>query len=398
MRLVYLALAFEEEDMIVAEQMRGYTQSSSWIRKMFEEGARLMAMHGAENVYDFSLGNPDIAPPKEAIESIRRLAGEMSHGYMPNAGYPEVRQTVAAFAAREYEVSLAPEHIIMTCGAGGGLNVVLRSILNPGDEVIALAPYFVEYGFYVENYGGKLVVARCNEQFFPAFERIEAAITPRTKAIIINTPNNPTGRVYPEAVLAGLRTLLAGHPNILLISDEPYRRIVYDDRIVPSVLKIVPRSVVVTSASKDLSLAGERIGYIAIGPGVEDKEELANALILANRILGFVNAPALMQRVLAECIHLSVDVGIYQRRRDLFRTILDDTGLSYAPPEGTFYLFVKAPIADDIAFSNALVQERILSVPGAGFGYPGYVRFAYCTKESVIEAAAPGLKKVVKAY
>ena len=380
---------------MVARQMQRYGQSSSWIRKMFEEGARLKAVHGADNVYDFSLGNPDLPPPQKAIMAMARLASEMSHGYMPNAGYPDVRQTVAAFATKEYGVRLTPEDIIMTCGAGGAINVVLRSILDPGDEVIALAPYFVEYGFYVENFGGTLSVARCDEQFFPDLQNIEAAITPKTKAIIINSPNNPTGRVYPEHILVGIRDLLVHHPDILLISDEPYRRLVYDNIPVPSVLKIVPNSVVVTSASKSLSLAGERIGYIAVGPGLKERQELLNAMTMANRILGFVNAPAMMQRILAECLTYGVDMDIYRKRRDLFRDILDDSGLPYAPPEGTFYLFVKAPIADDIAFCGTLVKERILAVPGTGFGWPGYVRFAYCTSEDIIAAAAPGIKRAV---
>lgn len=381
--------------MIVARQMVEYGQGSSWIRKMFEEGARLKAEYGAENVYDFSLGNPDIAPPQEALTAIGRWAGEMSHGYMPNAGFPDVRERVAAFAARTYEVPLEAQDIILTCGAGGGLNVVLRSILNPGDEVIALAPYFVEYGFYVENYGGRLVVARCGNDFLPSLENIRAAITPRTKAIIINSPNNPSGRVYPASVLEGIAVILKDYPDILLISDEPYRRLVYDGIPVPSVLKIVPHAVVVTSASKDLSLAGERIGYIAVGPGLPERRDLSNAMIMANRILGFVNAPAIMQRVLAECIQVSVDVTIYQRRRDLLRAILDDAGLSYASPEGTFYLFVKSPIADDVAFCQDLVKERVLAVPGTGFGWPGYVRFAYCTAEATITASAAGIRRAV---
>lgn len=382
--------------MLVAQQMAGYAQSSSWIRKMFEEGARLKAEHGAEKVYDFSLGNPDIAPPQEALTAITRWAWEMPHGYMPNAGFPDVRQRVAEFAARQYEVRLDAQDVILTCGAGGAINVVLRSILNPGDEVIALAPYFVEYGFYAENFGGRLVVARCGEDFLPSLENIRAALTPRTKAIIINTPNNPSARVYPAAVLTGLAELLRDYPEILIIADEPYRRLVYDDIPVPSILKLVPNSLVVTSASKDLSLAGERIGYILLGPGIAERDDLRNALIMANRILGFVNAPAIMQRVLAECIHCSVDMKIYRKRRDLLRGILDEAGLTYAPPEGTFYLFVKTPIADDIAFCNALVQERILTVPGTGFGWPGYVRFAYCTPEATIVAAAPGIRRAVE--
>ncbi|MEA3222573.1 MAG: pyridoxal phosphate-dependent aminotransferase [Thermodesulfobacteriota bacterium] len=383
--------------MIVSRQMMDYSKASSWIRKMFEEGARLKAEYGMENVFDFSLGNPDVPPPKKVIDVMGDLASDINtgHGYMPNAGYPQVRKAVAGYASNLYRVELSPDDIVMSCGAGGGINVILKSIIAPGDEVMVISPYFVEYGFYVENHGGVLVAVECDADFLPDLEKIKKAITERTKAIIINSPNNPTGRVYPEKILTGLQDVLAGHPDILVISDEPYRRLVYDNLHVPSILKILPKSVVVTSFSKELSLAGERIGYIAAGAGIAEKDRFIDALILATRILGFVNAPALMQRVLGQCIHLSVDIDIYKRRRDLLRSILDDMDLSYAPPEGAFYLFVKSPIADDLAFSNALLKEKILVVPGRGFGYKGYVRFAYCVDEATIEGAAPGLKRAV---
>jgi aspartate aminotransferase len=284
----------------------------------------------------------------------------------------------------------------MSCGAGGGLNVALKAILDPGDEVLALAPYFVEYGFYVDNHGGRLVVAECDEQFLPDVEKIAEKITERTKAIIINTPNNPTGRVYPEATLAALGNLLKKHPQVVVISDEPYRAIVYDNREVPSVLKHIPNSVVVTSASKELSLAGERIGYIAVSPGLYQKKEIIGAMIMATRILGFVNAPALMQKVLAGCLNERVDVEIYRKRRDVMKAIFDDAGLTYSPPEGAFYLFVKSPIEDELAFCNCLVNECVLAVPGRGFGRSGYVRFTYCVDEAIIKAAAPGIKKAVR--
>lgn len=379
--------------MFVAQKMLAYSERSSWIRKMFEEGARLRAIHGADKVYDFSLGNPDVPPPARVVEVMQELAGTMNHGYMPNAGYPEVRETIAARASKTYEVPLQADDIIMTCGAGGGLNVVLKAILNPGDEVLAIAPYFVEYGFYAENHGGSLVVAHCDEDFLPDLQSVKEALSERTKAIIINSPNNPTGRVYPASLLEGLRDLLEDRPDILVIADEPYRRLVYDDIDVPSVLNIIPRSLVVTSASKELSLAGQRIGYIALGPGIEDKQSLMSALILATRILGFVNAPALQQQVLASCLDCCVDMDIYARRRDLLTSACDQAGLSYVPPEGTFYLFVRSPIPDDVAFCRALQEERILAVPGQGFGQEGYVRFAYCVDERTITAAGPGLKR-----
>lgn len=382
--------------MPVAAKMLEFMEKSSWIRKMFEEGARLKAIHGAEKVFDFSLGNPDVPPPARVIERMTALAGPMFHGYMPNAGYPDVRSAIAANLAPVYGVPLTGDDIIMSCGAGGAMNVVLKALLDPGDEVMALAPYFVEYGFYADNHGGSLVVADCSGEFLPAMKNIKEKISPRTKAIIVNSPNNPTGRVYPETVLADLAGLLVDYPEVVVISDEPYRAIVYDGRSVPSVLRHIPNSVVVTSASKELSLAGERIGYIVVNPSISRKNELVGAMILATRILGFVNAPALMQKVIAECLNDRVDVEIYRTRRDVMCAIFDEAGLTYAPPEGAFYLFVKSPLEDEVDFCNALLEERVLAVPGRGFGWPGWVRFTYCVDESIIRAAGPGIKKAVR--
>jgi aspartate aminotransferase len=376
--------------------MLDFMEKSSWIRKMFEEGARLKAIHGSDRVYDFSLGNPDVPPPERVLTRMAALAGSMFHGYMANAGYSDVRSAVAAHLSPVYGVPLTADEIVMSCGAGGAMNVVLKALLNPGDEVIALAPYFVEYGFYADNHGGKLVAADCGADFLPDMQAIAGRITPRTKAIIINSPNNPTGRVYPEEVLQALGNLLKNHPEVTVISDEPYRAIVYDNRTVPSVLRHIPNSVVVTSASKELSLAGERIGYIAVNPGIDQKNELTNAMILATRILGFVNAPALMQKVLAECLDDRVDVRIYRARRDVMCAVFDRAGLTYAPPEGAFYLFVKSPLQDEVAFCNLLLEERVLAVPGRGFGWPGWVRFTYCVDESIIAAAGPGIVRAVE--
>jgi len=380
--------------MIVAEKMVRYLESSSWIRRMFEEGTRLKAIHGAKNVFDFSLGNPDVPPPESVLRKMSELSLSMNHGYMANSGYADVRGAVASYASGLYEVPLGAGDIVMSCGAGGGLNVVLKAVTNPGDEIMAISPYFVEYGFYVENHGGTLVAAPSGPGFLPSLENISRALTGRTRAIIVNSPNNPTGRVYPRETLAGLAGLLKDRPDVLVISDEPYRRLVYGGRPVPSVLREIPNSVVVTSASKELSLAGERIGYIAVGPGVEDRERLVGALVLATRILGFVNAPALMQQVYASCLGESVDVSLYEERRNLFTGILDSAGLEYAPPEGAFYLFVKSPVEDDVAFCSALLEENILAVPGRGFGWPGYVRFAYCVSVESIRGCGPGLQRV----
>jgi aspartate aminotransferase len=381
--------------MPASAKMIAFMEKASWIRKMFEEGSRLKSIHGPDNVFDFSLGNPDVPPPAKALELMAALTGTMFHGYMANAGYEDVRSRMAAHLCRVYDVPLTADDIIMSCGAGGGLNVVLKAILDPGDEVIALAPYFVEYGFYADNHGGKLVVVQCDEQFLPVVERIAEKITGRTKAIIINTPNNPTGRVYPEHILKDIGELLKKHPGVVVISDEPYRAIVYDNREVPSVLRNIHNSVVVNSASKELSLAGERIGYIAVSPDLDRKKETIGAMILATRILGFVNAPALMQKVMAGCLDERVDVEIYRKRRDVMKAIFDDAGLSYAAPEGAFYLFVKSPIEDELAFCNFLVNECVLAVPGRGFGCPGYVRFTYCVDEAIIKAAESGIKKAV---
>jgi aspartate aminotransferase len=365
---------------------------------MFEEGTRLKSLHGAENVFDFSLGNPDVPPPENVLAMMSELSKSMNHGYMPNAGFPDARAEIAGYASRLYEVPLSADDIIMSCGAGGGINVVLKAITNPSDEIIAISPYFVEYGFYVENHGGVLVKAPCGPDFLPSIENIQKAITRRTKAIIVNSPNNPSGRVYPEEVFTDLSRLLKNRPRIVVISDEPYRKLVYDGRQVPSVLKLVPNSVVVTSASKELSLAGQRIGYIAVGGGIKDKPNFIGALVLATRILGFVNAPAVMQKVYAAGLKSgeSVDVSLYKRRRDLFTEILDSAGLTYVPPEGAFYLFVKSPLEDDVAFCTELLKENILAVPGKGFGYPGYVRFTYCVGEASIRGCAPGLKRVME--
>jgi aspartate aminotransferase len=381
--------------MIVAEKMVRYMENSSWIRKMFEEGSRLKAIHGAANVFDFSLGNPDVPPPGVVLDKMSRLSMTMNHGYMANAGYADVRAAIAKYASGLYEVDLSADDIVMSCGAGGGLNAVLKAVTNPGDEVVAISPYFVEYGFYVENHGGSLVVAESGPDFLPSLENIAGAFSPRTRAIIINSPNNPTGRVYPREVLTGLAGLLKDRPDVLVISDEPYRRLVYGNRPVPSVLKEIPNSVVVTSASKELSLAGERIGYIAAGPRLADKARFLGALVLATRILGFVNAPALMQQVYASCLGESVDITLYEKRRDAFMEILDSAGLTYVPPEGAFYLFVKSPLEDDVAFCSALLEENILAVPGRGFGWPGYVRFTYCVSMESIMGCAPGLKRVM---
>lgn len=386
--------------MVISKKMLDFEKSSSWIRKMFEEGARLKAQHGTDNVCDFSLGNPDLPPPPEFHETITKMVDEESqgiHGYMPNSGYPKVRDAVAKQISKEQDIALSHEELVMTCGAAGGLNVIMKALLDPGDEVIILAPFFVEYNFYVDNHNGVPKVVNTSGDFSLDLNAIEQALSEKTKAIIINSPNNPTGQIYSSEELKKLGQILGNAPNtVYLISDEPYRKIVYDKYQVPSVFNAYTNSIVVSSYSKDLSLAGERIGYIAVNPDIADKDSLLCAMTLANRILGFVNAPGLMQRVVGQLQGVVVDCDIYAKRRDLFCEILTDAGYEFLPPKGAFYLFPKSPISDDTEFVRYLLEQKILAVPGRGFGMPGYFRLAFCVEDSVIERSATGFKKAME--
>jgi len=389
--------------MAISKKMNEFARSASWIRKMFEEGARLKNEFGADNVFDFSLGNPDLPPPKEFQKTLMQLAADDmpgSHAYMPNNGYPFVREAVAASISREQGVDLTANEMLMTCGAAGGLNVTLKALLDPGDEVIILAPFFVEYKFYVDNHGGVSKVVATDRNFDLDREAIAEAVNERTKAIIINSPNNPTGQIYSENSLAELGRVLKSAAEkyastIFLLADEPYRKIVFDNNAVPSIMQAYQNSIVVSSYSKDLSLPGERIGFIAVHPEIEDKLPLLEALTLANRILGFVNAPALMQRVVAELQGASVDNSIYTRRREKFCRILADAGYEFMPPKGAFYIFPKSPLADDTEFVSLLQNQKILAVPGKGFGTPGYFRLAFCVDDGVIERSAAAFKKAI---
>ncbi len=392
--------------MTIAKKIEGFIEQSSWIRKMFEEGTRLKKKHGAENVFDFSLGNPNLPPPARFDDILKETIATLEasgHGYMPNTGYPGVRNAIAEFVSREQNTSLSGDEITMTCGAAGALNIVFKAILDPGDEVISPAPFFVEYRFYVDNHGGVLKTVPTHEDFTLDLDAFEAAISPRTKAVIINSPNNPTGQVYSRAALDALGALLAaksreaGHP-IYLISDEPYRKIIYDDIPVPSIFSCYADTVMCTSYSKDISIPGERIGFVAISPNATFKQQLSMGIALANRILGFVNAPALMQRIVARMQGDSVDIAKYRRKRDKLCDLLGDCGYEFTRPAGAFYLFPKAPIADDVAFARTLADELVLVVPGSGFGGPGHVRIAYCVDDSVIENARPGFEKAMAKY
>lgn len=391
--------------MTVSIKVRSAIERSSWIRRMFEEGAALIAEHGAENVYDFTLGNPSVEPPEAFHRELRRIANLPDlgmHRYMNNAGYVETRTAVAEHIAEETGVPISAQHIIMTCGAGGALNVTLKTILNPGEEVIILTPFFVEYKFYVDNHGGVTTEVWTDpETFQPDIAAIEAAITDNTRAIIINSPNNPTGAVYSAETLDALGLMLERKQaeldrNIYVISDEPYARLSFDGNSVPSVFKHIRNAILVTSHSKDLALPGERIGYIAANPGMKDVALFMEGAVFCNRVLGFVNAPALMQRLVAVLQRESVDISEYQAKRDLLYDHLTGLGFTMIKPGGGFYLFPKAPIADDVEFVGQAQTHNILLVPGSGFGAPGYFRIAYCVDMGIIERSLPAWEKLAK--
>ena len=392
--------------MPVSDKVRGFMEQGGWIRRMFEAGIILKAQHGEENVFDLSLGNPVVEPPEQFHQALLRLAQQPvkgMHRYMPNAGYPETRQAVADTLSAETGLTFTAGDIVMTCGAAAALNVVLKTILNPGEEVIILSPYFVEYGYYVDNHGGATVTVPTTAGFQLDLEAIEAAITPKTRAIIINSPNNPTGSVYPADRLHALGELLTRKQKelgreIFIISDEPYRRIIFDGLTYPQVFPHYRNTVVVNSHAKDLALPGERIGYIAINPGYPEREELANGLTFCNRTLGFVNAPALMQHLVRSLQGVSVDAGDYQRKRDYLYAHLTELGYSVTKPQGAFYLFPRSPIEDDVAFVDALQQWNLLTVPGTGFGTPGYFRISYCVEDWVLQGALEGFRKAAEKF
>jgi aspartate aminotransferase len=392
--------------MTIAKKIEATLSESSWIRKMFEEGARLRAKHGAGNVYDFSLGNPNLKPPENFRNSLIDIANSTvkgNHAYMPNVGFPYVRKSVAACVSVEQQAEVSEKEIIMTCGAAGALNVILKTILDPGDEVITPSPYFVEYRFYADNHGGILKTVPTKPDFSLNITAISSAINNKTKAVLINSPNNPTGQIYSKESLIELGTVLNNKGKksgrtIYLISDEPYRKIVYDGITVPSIFNCYRESIIATSYSKDISIPGERIGYIAVNPDAAFKENLINGMALANRILGFVNAPALMQRIIASIQGASVDISEYQRKRDILCNSLAECGYEFVRPAGAFYLFPKSPVPDDVKFVKALQDELILVVPGSGFGCPGHFRIAFCVDDDIIINSIAGFKKAMERF
>lgn len=380
---------------------------SSMIRAMFEEGNRLRKQFGADNVFDFSIGNPEIEPPEPVLASLRSLVlsdAKGTHRYMPNAGLDEVRVKVAAWLSKKSSLPLDAGHVVMVCGAAAGLNIVLKALLNPDEEVVVLAPYFVEYLAYIGNAGGIPVVAKLRKDSFALdVDAIEAVLTPATKAIILNSPNNPTGVILERADLEALSVLLERKgrefgTEIYVISDEPYVSIVYDGVVVPNVMSIFRNAIVVNSFSKSLALPGERIGYIAASSRIASGSTLMGALVSLNRTLGFVNAPALFQRVIAENLDVTVDTEFYKTRRDLLFNHLVSIGFTCVKPDGAFYLFPKSPIADDVAFAKNAVQYNLLLVPGSSFGCPGHFRLSYCVNLGTIERSLPAFTKLAAEY
>ena len=400
--------------MPAAAHIKQLMESSSFIRKMFEEGIEMKSRYGAENVYDFSLGNPDLEPPDEVLAAIRRAAesGEKGvHGYMPNAGFGFARDAMAKKVAAEQGVALSAENVVMSVGAAGALNSVFKAILSPGDEVLVPAPFFVEYVHYAANHGGKVVPVPSKADFSPDAEAMARLATERTAAVLINSPNNPTGKVYKREDLQAIAAFLKAHKEktgrtLLLVADEPYREIVYGGAEVAAIFPLWPESVVVSSFAKNLSLPGERIGYAAVNPRSENAAELVNAIIFATRILGYVNAPAFFQRVVAECWNAPADYSLYAKRRDALCDVMKNAGVEYAEPEGAFYLFCKVPApkraeheglaGDDKAFCDHLKQYHILAVPGSGFCGPGWLRLAYCVAPQTIEGSRSPFAEAVK--
>lgn len=373
--------------------------SGSMIRAMFEQGNALKKLYGPENVYDFALGNPDLEPSQEIIDRMKELVSQPDiHKYMPNAGHVDVRQKVAEFMKRKTDVDFEAKHIIMCTGAAAGLTITMNSLLNPGDEVIVIAPFFGEYRSYVTQYGGVIIPVKALPDTFQLdIEAIDKAITAKTKAIIINSPNNPSGAVYPEEDLVRLNSVLLGAEAkygqpIYVISDEPYVKVSYDGVVIPEIAAIFDNSIIVNSFSKSLSLPGERIGYVAVNPLIKDSDILVDALIYSNRTLGFVNAPSLFQKLVADHLDDVVGLDSYKERRDVFYKILTDIGYECALPKGAFYLFVKSPIEDDGKFCEMALSHNIVIVSGKGFGYPGYFRIAYCVSMQQITGSKDAFK------
>ena len=392
--------------MAISNKVRGFMEKGSWIRKMFEEGISLKQQYGEENVFDLSLGNPVMNPPEQFYKELKKISENPINGmhrYMPNAGLNETRTAVAKGLSNETGLSFTPDEIVMTCGAGGALNVVMKTLLDPGDEFVIFAPFFVEYNFYADNHGGSCKIVPPDENFLPDMEVFKSSININTRGVLINSPNNPSGIVYEDKTLSEMCQIIKEKEvefgtEIYLVSDEPYRKIIFDDLKYNHIFNYHDRSIVATSHSKDLALPGERIGYIAVNPNCSDLEELVDGLVFCNRTLGFVNAPALIQHLITHLQDATIDVKVYEKKRDYLYKELTNMGYSLIKPQGAFYMFPKSPIEDDVQFSEELKENRVLVVPGRGFGLPGYFRISYCMEDSTIRGSLEGLEKAISKY
>ena len=386
--------------MAISEKVSGFMEKSSWIRKMFEEGIWLKKQFGEENVFDLSLGNPVIEPPDQVQAALVKAAKDISpglHRYMPNAGLQDVREAIAKTLSNECQLSLSANDLVMVCGAAGGLNITLKTLLDSGDEVLIFAPYFVEYLFYADNHGGKAVAVKTHDDFTLDMDALKDALSEKTKAVIVNSPNNPTGVVYSREELKQLAEVLKAHSEktgkaVYLISDDPYKKITFDGVEAVNILELYEDSIYITSHSKDIALPGERIGFVAVHPKCEDAGNLMAGLIFSNRVLGFVNAPALIQRVVKNVQGVTVDVEQYKKKRDFLYGELTRIGYDVVKPQGAFYFFPKSPIDDEVEFVKKLAEKKVLVVPGRGFGCPGYFRISYCLPDSVIEGSIAGFE------
>jgi aspartate aminotransferase len=386
--------------MAISQKVTGFMEDSSWIRKMFEEGIRLKEKFGAGNVFDLSLGNPVMEPPEEVCKALVECARDESpglHRYMPNAGLVDVREAIAESLSPDCKVKLLAKDVVMVCGAAGGLNITLKTLLDPGDEVIIFTPYFVEYLFYVDNHGGRAVAVPTLDNFHLDFDALKSALNEKTKAVIINSPNNPTGVVYLPKELQVLADILKAHSDkanktVYLISDDPYKKITFDGVEAPNIMKFYLNSIYITSHSKDIALPGERIGFVAVHPECESAALLMAGLIFSNRVLGFVNAPALIQRVVKQVQGVTVDVEQYRRKRNYLYDQLTRIGYQVVKPQGAFYFFPKSPLEDEVEFVKKLAKQKVLVVPGRGFGLPGYFRISYCLPDSVLEGSVAGFE------
>lgn len=390
--------------MHISQKVSRNMTEGGWIRRMFDEGIALKQKIGEKNVFDLSLGNPVAEPPEEVRRALIECATDARHGlhrYMPNAGYPETRAAVASCLRSDTGLPFSGEEVVMTCAAAGAINIALKAILDAGDEVVVFSPFFPEYPYHIDNHQGVMKVVATDERFIPIPGELEKALNPRTRAVIVNSPNNPTGAVYDENTLSGIGDALRKARSrfgrdIFLIADDVYRKLVYDRPEPPYVFKYHEATILATSHSKDIALPGERIGYAAVNPAYEHRKELVDGMVFCNRVLGFVNAPALMQRVVQRTMGASVDMSVYKRKRDLLYDGLTGAGYSLVKPEGAFYMFPRSPVPDDVALVGQLRKHNVLVVPGVGFGAPGYFRISYCVDDWVIEGALKGFRSVAR--